>query len=210
MPDPSPAPSSRPDSRYEIGVLIGPCSEPDAVALMEQVDEFVNQRLGGITSLVRQELPDTTAREHADTVREIKGFLPPAMHDSTADPTHLVHRLDALLAEVDAANLARIAAEAAMAETLLAHKQEVERLERELGQESERLHLAVEQRESEWARAETAEALAERRGIAMQEVERAIAYAVRIGIGPTFTESAALLRVLRAALADGGQENPAP
>lgn len=43
--------------------------------------------------------PDTAAQQHADTVREVKSYLPPAMHDSTSDPTHLVHRLDALLAE---------------------------------------------------------------------------------------------------------------
>jgi hypothetical protein len=48
-------------TRWEIGLLIGPCSEEEATGLMLAVDEFVAQRLGAVASLTRWEDDDADA-----------------------------------------------------------------------------------------------------------------------------------------------------
>ena len=45
--------SGHADTRYEIGVLIGPCSEREAEVLMEELDDVADQRLGAVTSLTK-------------------------------------------------------------------------------------------------------------------------------------------------------------
>jgi len=99
--------------------------------------------------------------------------------------TELCNGYMELRAEVDAAKLARIAAEAALAETLLAHKTEVGRLEgrltSSLAASEEALHQMHEAKghrdeyarlwHRDAARAKAAEALAERRGAALNEYE---------------------------------------